>query len=61
MNKKEKIDRGTITRRLIREGRWAEAEAWKNKRIKRLREEGRERAWMELSRRFPPKQAGETA
>lgn len=49
-----------LTHRLNREGRWIEAEMWKNDRIKQLRSTGLKRseasqqAWREVSELFPP-------
>ena len=49
-----------LTHRLLREGRWEEAAAWKNRRIKKhrdagmLRPEASDAAWRELEQKFPP-------
>ncbi|MCA9261896.1 MAG: hypothetical protein KDA61_21910 [Planctomycetales bacterium] len=52
-----KID---LTKRLMADGRWAEASAWKDNEIRRLRANGirakdaRHDAWTRLSHQFPP-------
>jgi hypothetical protein len=49
-----------ITRRLEREGRWAEASRFKDEYISKLRVEGKSRkeagqaAWEEMERKYPP-------
>ena len=49
-----------LTKRLIQEKRWEEAENWKNRRIKQhrdaglLRPEASDAAWRELEKEFPP-------
>ncbi len=49
-----------LTKRLVREGRWPEAEEWKNRRIRKhrdagmLRPEASDVAWREMSERFSP-------
>lgn len=50
----EKINRSEIARRLIRAGLWGEAQQWKNARIRELREQGKEQAWVEMAQRYPP-------
>ena len=46
--------KSAITRRLMKEGRWHDAEEYKNSIIKQLRTEAREKAWEEMAKRYPP-------
>ncbi len=55
----EKINKSEIARRLIRAGLWEDAQQWKNARIRELRERGKEQAWVEMARRYPPTKTGQ--
>ena len=50
----EKINKSEIAGRLIQAGLWEDAQRWKNARIRELREQGKEKAWLEMAQKFLP-------